>query len=255
MAKQFHLRRRAALAASLFLLGTVGCAFPHGNTAGDPILGNFNRPIVPTPPPERGGLGLDSPAYDAGARIGMTPPDVAAPFENTSGFMSLPPLTSPNLLSDVRTPFGSPAEGLSRRPVTASGAKLPMSSEQSMRSSPFPTYRPPTGDGAGIRPRDPHLSFTSATSFAPSEPPSPIRQVDFEVKRDPSRLETVQDGQSMLQEMGARSQRMEQLDSGEWNYSCAMGLKVYEARGKDQMEALKNVIEQVKARQSSPRSN
>jgi hypothetical protein len=247
MAKRFHLRRRAALAASLILLGTVGCAFPHGSTAGDPILGNFHRPIVPTPPPERGGLGLDSPAYDAGARIGMTPPDVPIPMENTSGFMSLPPLTTPNLFSNARTPFGSPAEGLARRPVSASGAKLPMPTEQSMRSSPFPTYKPPMTDSLGVRPRDSLSSLTSASSFTPSEPASPIKLVDFELKRDSSKLETVQDGQAMLQGMGARSQRMEQLENGEWNYSCAVGLKVYEARGKDQMEALVKVIEKVKA--------
>jgi hypothetical protein len=247
MAKRFHLRRRAALAASAILLGTVGCAFPHGSTAGDPILGNFHRPIVPTPPPERGGLGLDSPAYDAGARIGMTPPDIPSPMENTSGFMSLPSLTTPNLFSNARTPFGSPAEGLARRPVSATGAKLPMPGEQSSRSSPFPTYRPPVTDSTGVRPRDSLATLTSPASFTPGEPASsPIKLVDYEVKRDPSKLETVQDGQAMLQEMGARSQRCEQLENGEWSYSCAMGLKIFEARGKDQMEAIKKVIEQVK---------
>ena len=59
MAKRLRHLRRARRAAGALLLGAVGCAFPHGSTGGDPILGNFNRPIVPTPPPERGGLGLD----------------------------------------------------------------------------------------------------------------------------------------------------------------------------------------------------
>src|SRR4051794_27985894 len=92
-----HLRRAGPAAASAVVLGAAGCAFPNGATGGDPILGNFNRPIVPTPPPERGGLGLDSPAYDAGARIGLTSPDVPTPVENSSGGMSLPALTSPSL--------------------------------------------------------------------------------------------------------------------------------------------------------------
>ena len=75
-----RLRRSAVCGAGALLLGAAGCAFPDGPGGGDPLLGSFNRPIARTPPPERGGLGPDSPAYDGGARIGVPAPDAPAPF-------------------------------------------------------------------------------------------------------------------------------------------------------------------------------
>ncbi len=123
-----RLLRRAGLAtAGALILGASGCALPNGATGGDPILGNFNRPIVPTPPPERGGIGLDSPAYDAGARIGIAAPDIPAPVENSGGGASLPQLTSPSLLSGARLPFGGGADEpyQGQRSGGAAGARLP----------------------------------------------------------------------------------------------------------------------------------
>jgi hypothetical protein len=102
MASRLERVRYGAFAASAMLLGASGCAFPHGATGGDPLLGSFSRPIVPTPPPERGGLGPDSPAYDAGARIGVAPPEVPAAVENSTGFMTLPTRTTPSLFSAVK---------------------------------------------------------------------------------------------------------------------------------------------------------
>src|SRR5438067_6303830 len=123
-----HLRRATLAAAGALVLGASGCALPNGSTGGDPLLGNFNRPIVPTPPPEHGGLGLDSPAYDAGARIGVTPPDVPTPVENAPGGMSLPQLTSPSLFSGTRMPFSGGADEpfLAGKPMGPAGARLPM---------------------------------------------------------------------------------------------------------------------------------
>ena len=80
-----RLRRSAVRGAGAVLLGVAGCAFPDGTSGGDPLLGSFNRPIAPTPPPERGGLGPDSPAYDGGARIGVTAPDGPAPADSSGG--------------------------------------------------------------------------------------------------------------------------------------------------------------------------
>jgi hypothetical protein len=241
MANRLHILKRTFLAGSaMALLGTVGCAFPHGSTAGDPLLGNFNRPIVATPPPERGGLGLDSPAYDGGARIGMLSPDIAAPVENSSGFMTLPSLTSSSLFSGARIPFGAPDDStFARKPMTGAGARLPSTSDTGARlPSQSPSY------SVGGRPRDPVTGITSAASFVPAEP-SQIRHASYEVSREPARMETMDDGNKILQAAGARGQRMEQLSPNEWLCACTVGQKVYEARGQDQMDAMKKMVEQV----------
>jgi hypothetical protein len=248
MAKRLHqIGRRSVLAAGTILLGTVGCAFPHGSTGGDPLLGNFHRPIVPTPPPERGGLGLDSPAYDAGARIGVTSPDIPTPVENSSGFQSLPSLTSPNLFSGARTPFGTADDStLTRRPMGASGARLPSPSDTCMRLPSMPAYtRSSNPDAVTARPRDPLGSVTSAAAFTPTETTSPIHLASHEVPRDPAKLERVEDAQAYFQSLGARGQRTEQLSAGEWFFTCAVGSKVYEARGRDQFDAMKKAAEQI----------
>ena len=155
------------------VLGAAGCAFPQGSTQGDPLLGNFNRPFVATPPPERGGLGADSPAYDGGARIGLSSPDVPSAVENSSGFLSLPTLTSPNLLSGLRLPFGVEGDGpFARRPGTATGARLPMADGR--RLLPVPTAS--AGPMAVVpRPSGTIAAFTSGASIAPAEVVQPVQ--------------------------------------------------------------------------------
>jgi hypothetical protein len=234
------------LVAGTILLGTVGCAFPHGATGGDPVLGNFNRPIVPTPPPERGGLGLDSPAYDGGARIGVTAPDIPTPIENTPGLQTLPTITGGGLFTSIRTPFGSPDDTtLTRRPIGAGGARLPSPSDAGMRLPPVPSYAKSSNDQIA-QPRDPLPSFTSAASFTPVEPASPIRLVNHVAPSDPSKLKTMEEAQAHLQNLGVRGQRTEQLSSGEWLFACTFDSKVIEARGRDQFEAMKKVAEQIR---------
>jgi hypothetical protein len=230
-----HLRRCGIGAASALLLGTVGCAFPNGSTGGDPLFGNFNRPFVATPPPERGGLGLDSPAYDAGARIGVTAPDVPASAENSSGFMSLPNLTAPNLISGARMPFSAPDDsGLMRRASGPAGARLPMTETGA---------RLPAFGMSGARPMPAYTS--GATLVQMEQPQTPVKKISYEVLRDPSQVRTMEEGQAMLQSAGAKSQRSEQVSEDEWSFACSVGSKSYECRGKDAMEAMRLVIEQV----------
>src|SRR5580658_1365625 len=80
MANQFTKtsRRLVVWTMSALLLTTVGCAFPDGRYGGDPMCGNFNRPIAPTPPVWGGGDPGHSPAYDGGAHLGQPSPDVLA---------------------------------------------------------------------------------------------------------------------------------------------------------------------------------
>jgi hypothetical protein len=229
-------RRLGLAAAGMFVLGTSGCAFPNGTTGGDPILGNFNRPIVPTPPPERGGIGLDSPAYDAGARIGVTSPDIPNPVENSPGGTSLPQLTSPSLFSRTRTPFSGGADEpfLANKPGPA-GARLPMPGDTV--TPRVPAYGRTSTDAM------PEKYWSNSSGLMPSE--SSVRPVSYEVLKDPSRVKTMEDGQNFLQAAGARGMKVEQLTGGEWVFACTVGAKSFEARGKEPIEAMKLVLDQV----------
>ena len=178
MATRLDRLRSAACAAGALFLGAAGCAFPHGATGGDPLLGSFSRPMVPTPPPERGGLGPDSPAYDAGTRIGIAPPEVPVRAENSSGFMTLPSLTTPNLFS-----------------------------------------------GSGL--------------------PGAVQQIRHEVLRDSTQIRSMEEGQALLQALGATTQQITLRPDGLWVCSCTVGHRACEGRGAEPMEAMRQLLEQV----------
>ncbi|HKB05707.1 MAG TPA: hypothetical protein VKD90_26035 [Gemmataceae bacterium] len=220
-----HVQRAGLGAAGALLLGAIGCAFPHGSTGGDPLLGNFNRPIVPTPPPERAGLGPDSPAYDAGSRIGITPPDVPIPGENTPGFMTLPNLTYPNLQSQNTPPSDSSNPAPTSKPAPAAGARLPL-------------------PGNAVKP----LPLPAATGEPTAGPflPPPVRRASHEATADPDLIRTVEEGHTALAAMGSKGQRLEQTESGDWRFSCVRGSRLFEARHAERLEALRAVMEQVR---------
>lgn len=244
MGSRLQLLRRTGLAAAgAIILGSAGCALPNGVTGGDPILGNFNRPIVPTPPPERGGLGLDSPAYDAGARIGVAAPDLAAPTEGTGGGMSLPPITNPGLMSGARLPFGGSADEpyLPQRPMA--GARLPSPHVAPTHKSP--AFGRTSPDAFPVRPRELEYSVPGGLVFVPPEPTSPVRPAGHEVLLDPTKVKTMDDSQALLRAAGARGQKTEQLADGDWCFACTVGIRSYESRGNAPLEAMKIVLEQI----------
>jgi hypothetical protein len=230
------------VAAAAIVLAASGCAFPNGSTGGDPLLGNFNRPIVPTPPPERGGLGLDSPAYDSGARIGITVPDVPTPTDSSpGGIQGLPQLTSPNLFSRTRMPFsgGTDEPFVANKPMGAAGARLPTISTGvgSQLPSASPTYGRTSADGAAGRSND--------AAYAPVDTSSPVRLVSYEALKNPARVSTMEEGQALLQSSGASGLRTEQLNGGDWAFGCTVGAKNYQAHGRDPLDAMKQVLIQV----------
>jgi hypothetical protein len=95
------------------------------------------------------------------------------------------------------------------------------------------------------RPRDLASSLTSPTAFTPVDPPSPVVQAGHAVPRDPGRLNTVEDAHEALRMAGAVGQRTEQLDGGQWLFACTAAGRVYEARGGDQLEAMRKVLAQL----------
>jgi hypothetical protein len=244
MANRLQHLRRLALAAGAFVLGTTGCALPNGVSGGDPILGNFNRPIAPTPPPERGGLGLDSPAYDAGARIGVKAPDIPAPAENTSGGMSLPQLTSPSLLSGARLPVagGTDEPYIAERPTGPAGARLLMPQDVPNRCRPELGQTNPEAMTGRIR--ESQNSVPGGLGFVLPEP-APVRPAGCETLNDPAKIKTMEDAQVLFRAAGASGQKVEQLAGGEWVFDCTVGIKTYQACGSSPLEAMKFVLEQI----------
>ena len=241
-----RLGRRALLAAGVLVTGLAGgCALPNGSTQGDPLLGNFNRPIVPTPPPERGGLGLNSPAYDAGARIGVPGPDVPGAVENSAGFLSLPPLSTPNLLSGARMPFGvADTTPVARAGSAPAGAQLHNPATAPL-TVPAPAYGLATGDSVAPRPRDGTSQLTSAAAFIPAGPPPKVQLVKYELLHEPGRIASLEEGQTLLSAIGAKGMKTEQLMNGDWSFCCTVGTRPYEGRGGDSLDALRQVAEQV----------
>src|SRR5262249_51454204 len=198
--------RHIRVAAGALLLAAAGCAFPNGSMGGDPLLGNFNRPIVPTPPPERGGLGPDTPAYDGGARIGVGAPDVGGPLRNTSGPMSLP-APAPNPISGARLPSSGMDEVLHADHRTPAGAQLPVPADSGIRNASFQSPEP-----------QPMPEIAGAVT-GPSLPP--LRLANHEV-RDSSRPQTIDEVQARLQAAGARGMRTEQAPAGEGRLDCTI---------------------------------
>jgi hypothetical protein len=244
MANRLQHLRQLALAAGALVLGTTGCALPNGVTGGDPILGNFNRPIAPTPSPERGGLGLDSPAYDAGARIGVKAPDIPTPVENTSGGMSLPQPTSPSPLSGAQLPAAGSADEpyVAQRPTGPAGARLPM--PQDAPNSRRPAFGQTGPDAMTGRLHGSEYSVPGGLAVVLPEP-APVRSAGYETLKGPAKVKTLEDAQILFQAAGDSGQKVEQLTGGEWVFECRVGIKTYVARGCSPLEAMKFVLEQI----------
>jgi hypothetical protein len=253
MAKLLHtLRRRCPLAFGVLLLGTVGCAFPNGTTQGVPLLGNFNRPFVPTPMPERGGLGPDTPAYDSGARIGVSVPDMPVNHENSNGFMSLPQLTSPSILSGARMPFSTQDTVVQNRHMPQMGARLMSTGNNANRLPVVPTNfvgQPQTTPHAvAARAPDPVTMLTSGSAIEAPKPESDVKSVKYQTLREIARVQTPEEGQEVLTQMGASSIKMEQAsEGGDWVFVCIVGQKQYEARSPDKLQAMRAVIETIQS--------
>jgi hypothetical protein len=258
--------------ATLLLTG-FGCGFPHDRYGSDPLLGNFNRPIAPTPPIYTGGDPGLSPAYDGGARVGLPSPDVPARSNAILDRMFVVPTYSGNLgLGNAiyGTPSGpTPGSGgfpQSKAPSTSPGGTnsplspnltRPYSTGAQLMSTPSPTmegnkFLPgivATPNSVTPRELDSNTMLTSGAMIAPTVLiPKPMSMRSS--MRDPRTVATVEEGQSILQVCGAKSMVMESQPTGEWRFVCTVSdggqAKNYEARSTDQIEAVRAVMWQLK---------
>jgi hypothetical protein len=258
----------AISAISLSLAG--GCAFPHGTTQGDPLLGNWNRPIAPSPMPYAGQGGGGSPAYDGGARIGMPSPDVLSgpgkplpygsfetnPAAKTSWVMPAP--AAPN---NVELAGGKPKpraswffSPLMAQQSQADGAKL---QTEQPRVEPLLPNRPsydsyPPGYQAAARPAHPSNAIVPGSAMAPEMHSSALRLVTPE-SPEAVKVQTIEEGQLILAGYGLKWHNMAQVDNGDWQYSCVIAsdwngnaYRRYDARHAHALEAVRAVVEQAK---------
>ena len=226
--------RQLRCAAGALVMATAGCAFPNGSMGGDPLLGNFNRPIVPTPPPERGGLGPDTPAYDGGARIGVGAPDVGGPARNVpggSGILTAPaPAPSPSPASGARLPSSGPDDLMQADGRTPAGAQLPVPVNSPARKASFQS------------PDQQSMQEVAGAVTGPSLPP--LRLASHEV-REGARPQSIDEVQARLQAAGARGMRSEQTPDGEWRFDCTINGEAYQGRGPSALEAMRLVLETI----------
>jgi hypothetical protein len=273
MANQFERTsgrtRLGSWAMASVLLTTVGCGFPHDRYASDAMLGQFNRPIAPTPPIWTGGDPGVSPAYDGGARIGLPSPDVPAQSNPILDRMFIMPTFGGSLgVSNLyrgnsgatSTAGASGVSGGSQRvnnadttpnysrQVSSTGAQF-MSTAPAIERNTFVPGMIASANSVKPRTIDTNTILTSGAAIEPSvtipKPLTPLAGM-----KDPRSVISVEEGQMILQTCGARSMTMESQPTGEWRFICTINEggdnRRYEAQSGDQIEAVRAVMWQVK---------
>jgi hypothetical protein len=94
------------------------------------------------------------------------------------------------------------------------------------------------------RGRPPEYAVPGGLAFVPPDP-TPVQPANYETRKDPAKVKSIEDAQVLFQAAGASSQKVEQLAGGEWTFECTVGIKTYEARGGSPLEAMKVVLEQI----------
>jgi hypothetical protein len=266
MANQFVKtgKRLGVWTASAILLASVGCAFPDGRYGGDPMFGSFNRPIAPTPPVWGGGDPGHSPAYDGGAHLSQTQPEVQTSTGPAREKILIVPTYSGGLgmggwlrggsgsggrttSEEKSSPIGGESSSSIQKPTYPLGAKLP--SEPPSRTSVAAAIGSKQNpDSVSFRTLETGAMLTSGANIEPYFPKKKA-YVPIDLTKDPASITSVEEGQSVLTTCGAKLQQSEQEPTGEWRYMCTMGangeLRRYEARGNDQLEAMRAVMFQI----------
>jgi hypothetical protein len=258
--------------AAGLLLASVGCGWTHGRYQSDPMLGSFNRPIAATPPIFTGGDPGVSPAYDAGARIGLGNPDIPAPKQNEDSSFIMPTYQgsigmgslfrgssssnvnkSGGMSGRFTTPVPTSGGSLFNRsgPQASTGARLPSVETESERSAiyvPGMVSPLPSSVMASAPQRSMHTAMLTGSSIEPAIPQPRLDPVQQAMK-NPQEITTIEEAHSVLTTCGAKTQALEQAPTGEWRFVCTMGdgndYRRYEAKHKEPIEAVRAVLIQV----------
>jgi len=258
----------------LFLFTQVGCGFVTGTRGGDPLV-PVQRPINHSPAPI-----LSAPGATAGPGMG---PLTAAPQSYDS-------LNSRNF--DGPVPTGVPLNENQQTTNAAMAASLGQPSVSDLRigNTVTPTTRTRKNQGAQLPTSAPIQMAKNETSPAwleytvpptnlrgptPKADPPPIaagpRIVTVGAFAEspitpgaamptPIRIRTVEEGQKKVKELGAIWQKLEQVNGGDWQFSCVtpnqqnvLVNRRHEARDRDQLSAIQLVIDQIQRDQSPER--
>jgi hypothetical protein len=278
MPRYFKTRRVWALAPlSVVLAGAIGCGTGKSYTHdGDPLLGNFNRPIAATPPPTGADIGN---VWDGGPGIYPAPaignnqtpyiPGQLAPLPGVtqptggSTTTSLPGSSNTNAAmaggprgaKATITEYLSPDENTQASIPTRVGASIPLGNRfdqaaVQIQQSPTPPSEPlpPSADPNAVQIRQPRAIATSrGSAIVPEGGPLPLPNPNA-----PQTVRSLEEGQQVLNSHGIKWQRLERIESGDWQFTCAVSsnpngtsAKQYSARHPDQLQAMQQVIEQV----------
>ena len=261
--------RRVMLGAAV-LTSALGCGTVHSSAGGDPILGSFERPLQPTPPPTGPGIGgaLDSPGVYPAPGVGA---DVLNPNEFPRATLQFAPAT-PNdnaywvppssMRIDQGRPFSQNGNGMPNQyqglpggahlvpggvAPPASGYTPPPSGSPGAGGSPAPSgggSPAPSGGGGGGGGGSGALAPVTTPVVAVAPPANPIRPARFDV----TAVTSVEQARNALIREGFAMQRLEQVGNGDWKFliskPTATGPKTYEAVHPNQFEAVKAVVGQ-----------
>jgi hypothetical protein len=267
------------LSAGVVLFGSLGCGtgknFTHD---GDPLLGSFNRPITPTPPPTgsnignvwQGGPGMNqapiigtgSPPILSGA-IGPLPPETGGANTTAPNYLPGPQSTNASMaggnrgaLATVRKIFNPNNVDLPPSVSQRVGPSIPLNNrfEEPKQPSPEPNWANPQ-DPKGTVLREPNSSSpVSGSAIVPEIIALPNQESIPSGSRiiASTQINTIEEGQQILGSLGVKWSRLEQIENGHWQYTCALSgspnssqVKQYSAHHPDQIQAMRAVVEQV----------
>lgn len=264
MATPSRFVRYCLASCALGSAALAGCAMPHGSTGGDPVLGNFNRPISPTPMPYSGQGGYGSPAYDGGARLGQASPDVPMPnpYDGGPSAKTSWNMPAPNVPPNVDLAGGTRKEAKPHwsyrlfnttytKPPT-DGAKM-MGTEEQIQHAPLkPSYDAfPAGSQSAARPIGAVTNLLNGSSIPMEVQSTSLKMVPE--SRDAGKVSSLEEGQLVLTSFGMRWQELKQADNGDWLYSCVVAadpagtsFRRFDARHPSALEAVRAVVDEAK---------
>ncbi len=260
--------------AGLALLG--GCGTGHSFTHDvDPLLGSFNRPITPTPPPTgpdignvyQGGPGVYGPPA-IGAGMTAPVPGAMGGAMVPSGVLNMPQNVSSNSgIANWKNIFNapSPREALNRATVQNNssvnsgtpqrmGAGIPLNNrfEQPAPPPQTPGWMAPQKSGEVVFNSPTNFSPVSGASRVGSTVPTISQQTGL--IRTTTQIQSAKEGITLITTRGGQDCKLVPGNNGDWVFSCRIqdpvqGVKTVSAQSPSQLEAVRTVLARVQEMQ------